>query len=127
MKKNLLRCFSFVIFLGTFIHSNQVFSQQASTLHELVLEIPTITTKNYSEIKNALVAIDGLNLVAYCEDYKCFLIYYDTTKIESEDAIEKVIEQLNPSYKVKKRLYTKFSEIIGACNVFPANNIDTTK
>lgn len=124
-----LNAYSFAIAICSlfFLKTSDAFSQQASTQQELVLEVSTVTTKNYTEVKNALLTIDGLTLVAFCEDYKYFLIYYDTNKIESENEIEKVIGQLNPTYKTKKIYHTKFSEIIGMCNVFPANNINTTK
>lgn len=84
---------------------------------ELVLEVSTITSKNYEEVKNALSGTTGIILQAFCEDFKCFLLTYNPSIIESTDNIEKIVQQLHPSYKTKIRTNVTSAELINNCKI----------
>lgn len=112
MKKINLLLFFFLI--GIF--QNNSFAQTPSASNqEVVLEVSTVTSKNYNEVKTSLNGISGVTLLAYCEQNKCFLLSYNPTVIESTDQIEKVIQQLNPSYKTKIKTNIKVDDLIDQC------------
>ena len=116
MQKTIFKT-AFIIFIS--LKSISLFGQHNPAMANLVLEVSTITTKNYTEVKNALAAIDGVVLVAYCEESRIFLINYDVDKISAPEQIGKVVEQLDPSYKTKVKTNITFAEIMASCAQFP--------
>lgn len=112
--------FSLFFFLFVFIFfQNKSFGQSPSALgQEVVLEVSTVTSKNYNEVKSALSGMAGITLLAYCEENKCFLLSYNPSTIESTDYIEKTVQQLHPSYKTKIKRNITVNEMIGSCKSF---------
>ncbi len=126
MKKHLKLVVGVVAFFV--ISSGKLFSQtHTPAVQELILEIPAITEKGYAEIKNALSSIDGVTLVGYCDQYKCFLIYYDTNKIQSGSEVAKAVENLNDNYKTQIKEGASIATLIGNCNAFPVTPIGEAK
>ena len=127
MKKLLLQSLFLVVgFIA--ISPTKLFSQtHPPVVQELILGIPAITEKGYAEIKNALSSIDGVTLAAYCDQYKCFLIYYDANKIQSGSEVAKAVENLNDNYKTEIKEGASIATLIGNCNTFPVTPIDVAK
>ncbi len=124
MQKKIFKT-AFIIFIS--MKSISLFGQHNPAMTNLVLEVSTVTTKNYTEVKSALAGIDGVVLVAYCEDSRIFLMNYDIDKISAPEQIGKTVEQLNPSYKTKVKTNITFAEIMASCVQFPATPIDAAK
>lgn len=112
MKNSFLKLALSVLCLFSF---QTIFSQGHIHKIEIVLEVSTITSKNYNDVKNALVNTTGINFLAFCEQSKCFLLSYDPTVFESSDDIEKIIHQLDPSNKTKIKTNATVAEMIGNC------------
>ena len=124
MRNTILKA-AFILFIS--FKSLSMFGQHIPAMTNLVLEVSTVTTKNYTEVKNALTAIDGVVLVAYCEYSKIFLMNYDIDKISAPEQICKVVEQLHPSYKANVKTNITFAELMASCIQFPTAPIDATK
>lgn len=91
--------------------------ENTSKTKNLVLEVSTVTTKNYDEVTNALTAINGVTIVAYCEEAKVFLINYNQVLIPKPEPIADVVKQLHPSYKSKVMYNLKFDDVIKNCKL----------
>lgn len=107
--------------------SNSFKSISNPNLEEAIIAIPEISGKNFYEIKTALSNIDGVTIIGYCEQHKCFLLNYDTKKIESADQIARSIEALNPRYKTEIKVGTSISQIIDSCTKYSSQPIDQAK
>jgi hypothetical protein len=119
MKNVLLRLSLMMCLLLTFVNA---FPQGPSALkQQIVLEVSTVTSKNYSEVKSSLSSISGITLLAFCEESRCFLLSYDPMVIESTDVIEKAVQQLDPSYKTKILTNVTVAELIDNCTKFMAD------
>ncbi len=91
--------------------------ENISIAKNLVLEVSTVTSKNYKEVTNALTAINGVTIVAYCEEARIFLINYNQVLIPKPEPIADAIKQLHPSYKSKVMYNLKFDDVIKNCKL----------
>jgi hypothetical protein len=95
------------------------YSQTAPTaLSELILSIPSVTDKTYDDVRLILTGIDGVTLKGYCEQYKCFLINYDPSKVKNGEAIAYAVEAANPSYTTEVKTGTSIAQLINGCTQF---------
>lgn len=114
-----------LIIIGYLLSANNAFAQQyradddqpPSKAKNLVLEV-YINSKNYDEITNMLKAMDGVSLVAYCEEAQKILLNYNQFIIPKPQQIVERIIQLNPNYTTKISYNTKFEDIIKECRLF---------
>jgi hypothetical protein len=116
MKKTTLFYSLFFIF-NLFLSVNSD-AQGSSVSKEFIMSVPSISSKSYEEIKQKLISIPGVSVVAYCETSKCFLMYYDPKQVESGEEIVKQIETLNPRYKTEIKEGTSISQLINDCKSF---------
>lgn len=91
--------------------------QATSTSKNLVLKV-YINSKNYDVITNTLNNMNGLRLVAYCEEAQLLLINYNPQIIPKPDQIGNVITQLDPNYTTKIIYNTKFDDVIKNCKPY---------
>lgn len=127
MKKT-LALFLFITLITNSITSSNSFKLLSnSNLEEAIIGIPQISGKNFYEIKTALSNIDGVTIIGYCEQHKCFLLNYDTKKVESADQIARSIEALNPRYKTEIKVGTSIGQIIDSCTRYNTQPIDQAK
>lgn len=111
-----MKKFNLLLYFFLIIISKNILAQTPSASYQkVVLEVSTVTSKNYNEVKTSLNGISGLTLLAYCEQNKCFLLSYNPSVIESTDQIEKVVQQLNPSYKTKIKTNITVDDLIDQC------------
>jgi hypothetical protein len=111
--------------LTLFLFNSNINSEQKRVLasEEAIIAIPSMNSKNFHEIKTAIAAIDGVTLRGYCEGSRCFLLTYDTKKVESAEVIARVIENLNSRYKPEIKVGTSINQIINSCTTY--NNTAT--
>jgi hypothetical protein len=105
-------------------------SSQAQTLqqtNELILSVPAANSKNYSEIIQKLISIQGVDVLAYCEQTSLFLIKYNTKLIDSGDIIARQVEDLNIKYKAEIKTGTSISQLIDNCTRLLQPAISTPK
>lgn len=122
--KNILK-FLVLITIGYWLNTNDAFAQQyradddqpPSKAKNLVLEV-YINSKNYDEITNMLKAMNGVTLVAYCEEAQKILLNYNQFIIPKPEQIVEQIIQLNPNYTTKISYNIKFDDIIKECRLF---------
>ena len=91
--------------------------QPPSKAKNLVLEV-YINSKNYDEITTTLKAMNGVTLVAYCEETQRILLNYNQFIIPKPEQIVETIVQLNPNYTSKICYNIKFEDIIKNCKLF---------
>jgi hypothetical protein len=115
----MFKLFASLIFLFSF----SALSAQPIDKEKLVLEVSTVTSKNYEEVRSALHGLNGVTLLAFCEESKSFLLSYDPTIISSTDEIQKVVTQLDPSYKTKVRKNITVDELISSCSKYLADGV----
>lgn len=115
MKKGLLLPFFIAFYLLLNFNSS---AQTTIVSSELVLSIPSLTSKSYEEIKLKLFSIPGVNVVAYCDQYKSFLIYFNPKLVETAEDIAREVESLNSRYKTEIKTGTSISQIIDRCSKF---------
>lgn len=121
--KNYFLNFSFLFFLSL---CQDIYAQSHTPTINVVLEVSTVTSKNYNEVKSALKGTSGITLLAFCEESKCFLLTYDSSIIESTDNIEKVVQQLHPSYKTKIKTNVTVAGMIDKCTRMSSEASATT-
>lgn len=121
--KNIYKIIVLIITAYT-INTSNVFAQKyradnepLSKAKNLVLEV-YINSKNYEEITSTLKAIDGVTLVAYCEETQRILLNYNQFIIPKPEQIVERIILLNPNYTTKISYNTKFEDIIKECRLF---------
>ncbi|MCW3102008.1 MAG: hypothetical protein JWO09_448 [Bacteroidetes bacterium] len=117
MKKQFLLfilCCSFYFCSIGRIHSQTA----APALSELILSVPSITDKTYDDVRLILAGIEGVTLSGYCEQYKCFLIYYDPSKIKNGEAIAYAVQAANPSYATEVKTGASIAQLTSGCTAF---------
>jgi hypothetical protein len=98
---------------------------QNPNYQELVLGFPTITPKTFPLIKSVLKGINGVQLVAYCDDLKIFLLKYNSNLIQSEGVIIAALENAPNNFKTEIKVGSTISQLIQNCTIFPvASTID---
>ncbi|MDQ3045963.1 MAG: hypothetical protein M3R27_00320 [Bacteroidota bacterium] len=118
MKKRALHYLLFAAINITLLNTAQ--AQTAPPKNELILSIPSITSKSYEEIKQTLESIPGVELAAYCSHMQSFLIYYDTKKIDGDEYIVRQLQSVNKRYISEVKTGTSIQQIMGECSKFPA-------
>lgn len=122
--KNILK-FIMLIIVVCLVNSTNAFAQKyrvddnqpPSKAKNLVLDV-YINSKNYDEITSTLKAMDGVTLVAYCEETQRILLNYNQFIIPKPEQIVERIILLNPNYTTKISYNTKFEDIIKECRLF---------
>ena len=121
--KNIYKIIVLIITAYT-INTSNAFAQKyradegsLSKAKNLVLEV-YINSKNYDEITSTLKAMDGVTLVAYCEETQRILLNYNQFIIPKPEQIVERIILLNPNYTTKISYNTKFEDIIKECRLF---------
>jgi hypothetical protein len=120
-----IKLLSIGIIIFFFLFQNVKSYSQTIIKNELVLSIPSINSKSYDEIKQKLSTIQGVDLLAYCDQIKSFLISYNPKEIGSGEEIARQVESLNPRYKTEIKIGTSISQIIGNCSKFQIPQPDT--
>ena len=125
MKRILL----FIIFISFFCVSKNSFAQtdHPAVYKELILGIPSVDPRNYEDIKNHILTMGGVKLIGYCSQHKCFLLKYDSNKIQNPDAIVKSIEEYKSEYKVDVKKDATLAQLIGECVTLSADEENDTE
>ena len=105
-----------LIFTFSFFSITRSVAQDLVNTSEVIIKIPSLNSKNYNEIQQMLVSMQGISSLSFCESIKSFLIYYDPKMIESGEAIAKKLESSNPHCKTEIKTGTSIAQLIDSCS-----------
>ena len=122
MKKRYVFNLVFIFFvISNFIGKAQ---NPASSFRDLIIQVPGIHhDRGFPEIKNKLIAIDGVEVITFCQKQQIILMKVDETKLADNKIILDAIHDLNFDFYVKQDATIEKALSTCTANEKPIDNI----
>jgi hypothetical protein len=118
MKKFTLLSLFFVVFLTTFNSQNSC-AQTAPNYQELIVQIPVVITREFSQLKADIIALGAIQFINYCESEQCLMLKMDRNVHLNDTALLNLLKTKNLPFEVKTD--ATIAQAMSQCTSDPAN------
>lgn len=94
---------------------------------DVILSLKNYTEENKTVVKNALLAMHGVNYVAYCDNHNVFLIYIDKTIYTTSEQFFEIFIKNNDLVAITCLKNGLINGIISFCDFKDSTDAETYK